>query len=354
MKYAPITIPTLCRYEHFVRCVESLRKNTWAKYTDIYIGLDYPKKDSHREGYLKIKEYLQGDFSEFHSFTVIAHDENVGATKNSVSLMNECFKHHDRYIYSEDDMEYSPNFIQYMDEALDKYENDDSVVAVTAYSYPVNWKVAEGCTAVKQNFICSAWGRGFWRDKRNGIYKYMRHYGLSRDFAKAYKSGCFNSMLDPAVIEYTNFVAYGWGTKKSLLNRTTDVAMRIYLAVKGKYVVMPVVSKVRNHGFDGSGLYCQSIEFNSAEKITANNYPFNLQPIDTNAEFELIEDTGFDLGANRALLNEFENADPDKLEKAWQRAAYYSEKGSLFGFALGIRKKLRKLFRLLKSYITRK
>ena len=62
MKYAPVIIPTLCRYEHFVRCVESLKKNTWAKYTDIYIGLDYPKKDSHREGYLKIKEYLQGDF----------------------------------------------------------------------------------------------------------------------------------------------------------------------------------------------------------------------------------------------------------------------------------------------------
>ena len=71
MKYAPIYIPTLCRSEHFIRLMESLRKNTWAKYTDVYIALDYPAKDSQKDGYNKICEYLKEDFTEFASFNLI-------------------------------------------------------------------------------------------------------------------------------------------------------------------------------------------------------------------------------------------------------------------------------------------
>ena len=39
---APVIIPTLCRYDHFKRLMESLNKCTWADKTDVYIGLDYP------------------------------------------------------------------------------------------------------------------------------------------------------------------------------------------------------------------------------------------------------------------------------------------------------------------------
>ena len=61
IKYAPIYIPTLCRDEHFITGLESLKKNRWAKYTDVYIALDYPAKESHWEGYRKICEYLDLD-----------------------------------------------------------------------------------------------------------------------------------------------------------------------------------------------------------------------------------------------------------------------------------------------------
>ncbi len=37
----PIIIPTLCRYEHFVRCIESLKENKYAQYTDIYWHCEY-------------------------------------------------------------------------------------------------------------------------------------------------------------------------------------------------------------------------------------------------------------------------------------------------------------------------
>ena len=42
IKCAPILIPTLCRYEHFVKCIQSLKENTLANESDLFIALDYP------------------------------------------------------------------------------------------------------------------------------------------------------------------------------------------------------------------------------------------------------------------------------------------------------------------------
>jgi hypothetical protein len=81
-KCAPIYIPTLCRSKHFIRLIESLKKNSWAKYTDVYVALDYPSKDSHWEGYNAICEYLKGDFSEFAGFYVVKRETNYGAGRN--------------------------------------------------------------------------------------------------------------------------------------------------------------------------------------------------------------------------------------------------------------------------------
>lgn len=53
MIYAPIYIPTLCRYEHFKQCIESLAQCEGASETEVYVALDYPAKESHLEGYEK-------------------------------------------------------------------------------------------------------------------------------------------------------------------------------------------------------------------------------------------------------------------------------------------------------------
>lgn len=58
--YAPVIIPTLCRYEKFRNCMETLSQCTGADKTTVYIGLDYPLNQSHVAGYQWIKKYLQG------------------------------------------------------------------------------------------------------------------------------------------------------------------------------------------------------------------------------------------------------------------------------------------------------
>lgn len=341
MIYAPVIIPTLCRSEHFIRCVESLRKNTWADKTDVYIGLDYPAKENHWDGYSIIKQYLEGDFPEFHSFRVFLREKNYGAVRNYRALRLECAKEHTCFIYVEDDLELSPTFLQFMDESLTAYENDDSVVGVAGYSYPLPWVAAPGCTVVKQNFNATTWGRGFWFNKRRQALDFLEPNGLCKSFSRAYRTGKFSQMIDFAVKDYVTLARNGWSSKSGYLNTTSDVGMRIYLAVQQKYFIMPLISKVRNYGYDGSGANCQKID-GSMDGATVSSYDFSRQPIDTETTFTLVEDKQFPLERNRQLLNDFDAVPKEDMDKIWMEAEKIAAGGKYYGLFKRMRTMLRR------------
>ena len=72
MKYAPVLIPTLNRDRHLKRCLDSLAASSVAKYTDIYISLDYPPSEKYVAGYERVKKLLEEyDFSGFKSHTIL-------------------------------------------------------------------------------------------------------------------------------------------------------------------------------------------------------------------------------------------------------------------------------------------
>ena len=85
MNYYPVIIPTLCRYEHLKRCVDSLAQNTHADKTELIISLDYPAKESHREGYEKILTYIDS-IKGFKKVTCLKQDHNVGVWDNLILL----------------------------------------------------------------------------------------------------------------------------------------------------------------------------------------------------------------------------------------------------------------------------
>ena len=88
MNYAPILIPTLNRYNHLKRCVESLAKCTHADKTDLFIALDYPLKEEHWEGYRQIKEYVSS-IEGFNKVIIIQRDHNYGPVENFSNAENK-------------------------------------------------------------------------------------------------------------------------------------------------------------------------------------------------------------------------------------------------------------------------
>ena len=75
-EYAAILIPTMCRYEHLKRCVDSLSKNELAEKTELYIGIDYPPEKKYLEGWKKVTEYVKNEVLGFKRVNLFAHESN--------------------------------------------------------------------------------------------------------------------------------------------------------------------------------------------------------------------------------------------------------------------------------------
>lgn len=315
MKYAPIIITTLYRHEHFRRLVESLKRNSWAKYTDVYVSIDYPPAEKYRGGWSKICEYVDsGDFTAFASFNVIKQKKNLGAGLNYSILKNHVAEHYDRWISTEDDNEFAPNFIEYMDKCLDAYENDPSVIGVTGYSYPISWDVSDGATCLRQNINASMWGTGSWNTKWNPMVAYIKRGETIANIDRVVRERTYEKMIDASLREYIIAAVQPYKRLNRMLYCNSDIGVRAYLAVDDKYFISPVVSKVRNYGFDGSGVYCQAIESENGGG-TAGTYNYSKQPIDEGYSFEVVENTKESLKENRDRLNRFDKRTPEQMRR---------------------------------------
>ena len=119
-------------------------------------------------------------------------------------------------------------------------------------------------------------------------------------------------MIKSSQIEYINLCT-PYALEENLIFSVTDIAMRMYSVIYNKYIILPVESKVKNWGFDGSGEFCS----------ISTHYAFNKQLIDMSLSFKLTMDTLCDLETNREVLNKFENVKPQNLYKAYIKAFLY-------------------------------
>ena len=307
-------IPTLCRSKHFIRLVESLKRNTWAKYTDVYVGLDYPPSEKYRQGWQEICDYVDnGDFSCFAKFVVFKRTENYGSARNSSHLIEYAYEHYPCWIRTDDDVEFSPNFLEFEDKCLWAYRNDPDVTCVSGYSYPVKWKMDEGITCFKQNFTLSAWGLGFWGSKKSEYSDYIKTGKMLADAGNVVKKKYHERMIDSCFRDYFSSVL-SYGSQTSLFLICSDIALRAYLACHTKYCISPVISKVRNHGFDGTGEYCTAIEGNGEHALDFN---YSTQEIDTSDHFDFIPDDSLQYTEeNKRALNAFDYRSEEEMKPA--------------------------------------
>ena len=300
MTYAPVLIITLCRYEELKRCIESLRSNSDAACTDLYIGVDFPLKASHRKGYEHILRYLESGVEGFANVYIIKQTENKGWYENFISVRERVYEKYDRFIYLEDDIEVSPNFLAYMNKTLTLFERDADVQAVCGYSYPFEWAEDES-NLVKINTYYTAWGYATWRNKETEMYravtmrnfdKIMHQPVQMRRLYKASNNQFCNFVK--GMLEYIPVLVQNDGIVK------LDMAFSVYIFMNHKYVIFPKISKTRNVGCNGMGMNCEKIQIDPDKPVTSRNYDYAAQPIDDSGDFEPV-------GAEDLLFNEENN-----------------------------------------------
>ena len=306
-QYAPVIVPTLNRFDHFKRCLESLEKCTGADKTDIYVGLDYPPSEKYVDGWKKIDEYLT-EKEKQHSFKNLfvrrrAQNCGVGNQNSNMNLLiREVGFHSDTFISTEDDNEFSPCFLDYINKALLKYWDDNRVAAVCGYSFPVDM------SGYKNNVYFyhdqSAWGLARWTHKRS-LTSYEYRDEVFHSFRKMFKLYWRDSRLFYYLLYMVSHGLY-WG----------DALNGIYNVINNQYVLYPKVSMCRNHGHDGTGINC-------GDSVGNDNY--SGQEIESRLTFDLDTIEVKDC-RERALRNRFKLRLKEKLSYIKQYIKYVISK----------------------------
>ncbi len=289
--FAPVCIPTLSRYEHFKRCLESLERCTYADKTDVFVGLDYPPSEKYVNGWKKIDDYLaeKENHHGFKNLYVRRRDHNCGVGKlnsNSMLLYKEISKSNDRYIFSEDDNEFSPNFLAYCNWGLEYCKKDERIIAICSFNLLKTSLKTNNNVYIYNNAYC-AWGSAFLIERKERLNSYY-------DFKK------IKLLVDSyplSIIFNRKVVLVGsllYMLKKKVIQGDTILQV---IPDDKKWCVFPTESKVRNWGLDGSGVH------DGTDKSYQNQ--INLS-IDMNSDFEpSIEEELFSPEITNAFNAEF-------------------------------------------------
>ncbi len=271
---APVLITTLCRYNLFRRCVESLSQCKNANNTDLFIALDYPLNESHYAGYQMISNYLD-TIAGFRNITVIRRSINYGPHKNETDAMNIVLMRYKKVIFSEDDNQFSPNFLDFINNGLVKYKDNQSIFAVCGYNFPITISKSYKYNHYFSQEFCG-WGYGIWEDK----YK---------EYEKCCTEGYIREKLEPNLKYLRPSLITCLILIIKNMRMTGDAIVSLKLIDEGLLCVFPKTSLVRNCGFDGTGqnnrksikserLYCcqeidksDAFEYDEISEVATNN-----------------------------------------------------------------------------------
>ncbi len=266
---APILLFVYNRPEHTLHCVESLRANALAAQSPLYVYADAARSEADRPAVDAVRDYIR-TISGFQSVTVIERDHNWGLAANIIDGVTTRVEQYGRVIVLEDDLVVAPHFLEFMNDALTVYHDDERVGHVYACEFT-------GDPALPPTFLVSwigSWGWATWdrawrffNPDGADLLRQLQERRLTHrfDFDGAYG---FTRMLRHQVQGRNNSWAIRWNATLFLRDMLSVCAGR---------------SLVQNMGFDGSGTHCGDVAIYTAQ-LFPNRLSVDHLPIEENQE----------------------------------------------------------------------
>jgi hypothetical protein len=210
----------------------------------LYIFADGPKDNIDAEGSQRIAEVrsLIRKVRWCRELEIIEASRNQGLAESICGGVGRVLERHDRVIVLEDDLETSPGFLKYMNDALELYEGEPRVFQVSGSMVRNRlWLASTGFLRVPTSWGWGTWRRAWthYRDDANNLLLEVEQRGR-QDFD-----------LDGYSFHYEEL-------KRNVSGELHTWAVRWYASVflKDGLCLYPRLSLVRNHGFDGTGAHC--------------------------------------------------------------------------------------------------
>jgi hypothetical protein len=243
---APVVLFVYNRPVHTRKTLESLSKNLLADQSKLFIYSDGPHENSTEEERLRITEVRKviAEKKWCAEVEIIERNKNFGLAKSVISGVTEIINRFGKIIVLEDDLVLSRGFLKYMNESLLVYENDERVMHVSGYMFPVKTKLPETFFSSET----TSWGWATW----SRAWKFLEPDAklLAEKINKAQRKDEFDLQGN---YNYYDMLVNQAG------NKNDSWAVRWYASVflnKG-LVQTPGISLVRNIGNDSSGIHCR-------------------------------------------------------------------------------------------------
>ena len=160
---APLLLFVYNRPYHTLKMIEAISRNEGWEKTDVYVFCDAPKENATETQLLRVKQVrdIVQNIAGCRDLHITFQEENKGLYTSIINGVSGILQRHKRAIILEDDLVTAPNFLSFMNAALEKYEQQKNVHCISGYTYPIPHDSNEAF------FIKGAdcWGWATWIDR---------------------------------------------------------------------------------------------------------------------------------------------------------------------------------------------
>lgn len=238
---APIALFVYNRPDHTRRTINYLKKNLLAEESRLFIFSDGAKKESDTANVEQVRQ-IALETTGFKSVKVIERPNNMGLANSIISGVTQLIKDYGKVIVFEDDLISSPYTLQYFNDGLQRYANEEKVMHLSAYMFNLPDKTLPETFFFRAAFSWgwATWARA-WDNFEPDIDKLIAQFDKEKidQFSINHSMNFWKQMLD--------FKA----------GRNNSWAIRWYASIflKGGLTLNPSRSLVHNIGHDGTGTH---------------------------------------------------------------------------------------------------
>jgi len=239
--FAPIALFVYNRPEHTRRTIKFLQQNLLADESRLFIFSDAAKDSSQQVFVNEVRDIIK-QVDGFKSVELIERETNLGLAESIIDGVSMLVSEHGKVIVFEDDLISSAYTLQYFNDALIRYQNEEKVMHIGAYMYPLK---AENLPETFLYRAATSWGWATWdrawKDFEPDINKIIDRFDRKKRLEFS---------IDGTMNFWKQIIEFKSG-------RNNSWAIRWYASIflKGGLTLNPSKSLINNIGHDGSGIH---------------------------------------------------------------------------------------------------
>ncbi len=238
MKSTPIALFCHKRLDTLKKCINALVKCPESCISELIIFSDAAASEKVANKVIAVREYI-ATITGFNSIKIISREMNLGVDYNLIDGLTYMKNEYDQFIVVEDDLIVEPNFITYLNEALEFYRENKNIHTISAFNWIENipHDYPYDIYFTKRFW---PWGWATWSDRMKNI-----------DWEIEDKKEFLNS-------KRTQTEFNKWGSDRSMMLtnvikgeiRTWDIQLDYHFFKENASHVFPVKSLVDNIGYN--------------------------------------------------------------------------------------------------------